>query len=387
MKISDPQIHYAMSLLKGIARARPGEMAEACGNTLLALAKPLATHIVVRIKGIEPELFESGGPRDIGQIHQAVSDYKLGDLEVERRFPDYLSVSTEDDRLICIAVIKYMGNPVGLVVTIGDYLGTSVFPLEESLYLASAQLGARIHAILAPGSRNVMEITGRRLFGQLTKTGVMAIAIGSIGNLDDWIVISGADSGISSRETTLGSPPHMDDIESGGLIDRSLSERFWPGMDIGGAYWTSELPGYILAVGFSDSKNITKQKKTSVKSVIGKISAADADYIIKSFEKLKADFSKLVQSERVAAITETAVTVNHEINNPLTAILGNTQLMLMSEKELPEDIVTKLKTIERSAIQIRETTGKLMSIVEPVRVSYASGLDMIDIEKSKKKEN
>ena len=34
-----------------------------------------------------------------------------------------------------------------------------------------------------------------------------------------------------------------------------------------------------------------------------------------------------IEKERMGAIVETAVTVNHEINNPLTAILGNVQLL------------------------------------------------------------
>ncbi|MEE9554310.1 MAG: histidine kinase dimerization/phospho-acceptor domain-containing protein [candidate division Zixibacteria bacterium] len=387
MKISDPQIHYAMSLVKSIARARPGEMAESCGSALLAMAEPLAVRVDVHIEGIEPELFESGKSRDMDRIHQVISDYKLGNLRAERRFPDYLSVSTEDDRLLSIAVIKHLGNPVGLVIAVSDFKETPIFPLEESLYLTASQLGARIHSVLSPGSRNAMEITGRRLFTEITKKGVSGIAIVSIGDIDDWIVIGDTNDKLLSREAGLESRLIIDNIKSGDSVNKSILQQFWPGSGINCAYWTSELPGYIMAVGFSETKTVTKQTKTAIKSIIEKMSAADADYIIKSFEKLKADFNKLVKTERATAITETAVTVNHEINNPLTAILGNTQLMLMNEKELPEDIVTKLKTIERSAVQIRETTAKLMSIIEPVRAPYASGLDMIDIERSKKKED
>jgi hypothetical protein len=57
----------------------------------------------------------------------------------------------------------------------------------------------------------------------------------------------------------------------------------------------------------------------------------------------------------------------------------------MNKDKLPKETVTKLQTIEKSAIQIRETTAELMTIIEPVRKHYASGLEMIDIEKSKKK--
>jgi signal transduction histidine kinase len=132
---------------------------------------------------------------------------------------------------------------------------------------------------------------------------------------------------------------------------------------------------------------LTKKTKNEISAVIGDLTARDTDYIVEAFERLKTDFKKLVKTERTAAISETAVTVNHEINNPLTAILGNTQLLLMGREKLSGDVVAKLETIEKSAIQIRETTAKLMSIIEPVKSSYSTGMDMIDIEKSKKKKS
>jgi signal transduction histidine kinase len=145
--------------------------------------------------------------------------------------------------------------------------------------------------------------------------------------------------------------------------------------------------GYHIAAGFEDKKFVNAGSAARVKEAFRRIIESDSEYLVKSFEKLKADFGRLVKSERAAAITETAVTINHEINNPLTAILGNTQLMLMAKDKLPADVVAKLQTIERSAIKIRETTTKLMSIIEPVTGPYASGLEMIDIEKSKKKKS
>lgn len=50
-------------------------------------------------------------------------------------------------------------------------------------------------------------------------------------------------------------------------------------------------------------------------------------------------------------------------------------------------MVEKLKAIEESALRIREVTLRLMQIIEPVTVEYASGMRMIDIERSKKKED
>ena len=57
----------------------------------------------------------------------------------------------------------------------------------------------------------------------------------------------------------------------------------------------------------------------------------------------------------------------------------------MNKDKLTKETITKLETIEKSAIKIREVTDKLMTIIEPVRKHYASGLQMIDVEQSKKK--
>lgn len=104
--------------------------------------------------------------------------------------------------------------------------------------------------------------------------------------------------------------------------------------------------------------------------------------IVQAFKILKEDHKTIVKGERVAAILETAVAVNHEINNPLTAVLGNTQLILLQQDKLPDDIIAKIKVIEKSALRIRQVTQKLMTVVEPVTTSYTDGLEMLDISKS-----
>lgn len=86
-----------------------------------------------------------------------------------------------------------------------------------------------------------------------------------------------------------------------------------------------------------------------------------------------------LHKERLAAIVETAVTVNHEINNPLTAILGNVQLLLMKEDSLPEDLRKKLRTVEESALKIRSVTQRLLRITDARSVQYVQGTNMIEL--------
>ena len=88
---------------------------------------------------------------------------------------------------------------------------------------------------------------------------------------------------------------------------------------------------------------------------------------------------EIVDKERLSAIVETAVAVNHEVNNPLTAILGNVQLLLLKRNDLDEDLRAKLKTIEASALKIKDVTQRLMRISSPRSVEYTEGTKMLDL--------
>ena len=95
----------------------------------------------------------------------------------------------------------------------------------------------------------------------------------------------------------------------------------------------------------------------------------------------------LVRSERLNAIVETAVTINHEINNPLAAVLGYAQLLLSRPESLDQDTVDKLRKIEAGALRIKEVTNRLLKIVEPVVVRYAGSVRMVDLGQSKTEED
>lgn len=103
--------------------------------------------------------------------------------------------------------------------------------------------------------------------------------------------------------------------------------------------------------------------------------------------KIRAELQEdQIKSERLKAIIETTVTINHEVNNPLSVVLGYTQLLLSRKEELAQDTIDKLKKIEQGALRIKEVTHKLLRMVEPVIVKYAGEVKMVDLEKSKTKE-
>lgn len=87
----------------------------------------------------------------------------------------------------------------------------------------------------------------------------------------------------------------------------------------------------------------------------------------------------IIEKARLNAILETAVTVNHEVNNPLQAIIGNVQLLIMKTDENDNDIKDKLKAIEDSAMKISDVTKRLMQMTQAKTSDYTNGTQMIDI--------
>ena len=103
------------------------------------------------------------------------------------------------------------------------------------------------------------------------------------------------------------------------------------------------------------------------------------NYIANEKQPAGAVSKGTLDKERLSAILDTAVTVNHEVNNPLTAILGNVQLLLMKKEGLDEELITKLKTIEESALKIKDVTQRLMRMTSPKTIEYGNGTKMVDI--------
>lgn len=61
---------------------------------------------------------------------------------------------------------------------------------------------------------------------------------------------------------------------------------------------------------------------------------------------------------------ETAEIFRHEINNPLTGILGNAELVLSHRSRLPPEDVQRLQTVVDLAVKLRETTRRLSNALE-----------------------
>src|SRR2546422_7722672 len=83
------------------------------------------------------------------------------------------------------------------------------------------------------------------------------------------------------------------------------------------------------------------------------------------------DSNELARLQALVADYETKMTdaaavvahVRHEINNPLAALLGQAQLLL--REELSDKPRTRVETIEKLAVRVKEIVGELRGIQTP----------------------
>ncbi|MGH7638782.1 MAG: response regulator [Gemmatimonadaceae bacterium] len=103
-----------------------------------------------------------------------------------------------------------------------------------------------------------------------------------------------------------------------------------------------------------------------------------ADHRMKSDRARRFAEEELRKARFLAGIGEATVGLQHEINNPLTGLLGTAELMLldMHEKGQPTD---ELRTIIEQGRRISDLVKRLGELRDPQSVHYAGGKRMIDL--------
>ncbi|MEP6992095.1 MAG: response regulator [bacterium] len=92
----------------------------------------------------------------------------------------------------------------------------------------------------------------------------------------------------------------------------------------------------------------------------------------------RAAEAELARARWLAGIGETTIALEHEINNPLSALLGHAELLLM-EGSLSEDQLEQLKIIQEQASRIAQVVRRLAKLKNPQSVEYLAGALMLDL--------
>lgn len=90
---------------------------------------------------------------------------------------------------------------------------------------------------------------------------------------------------------------------------------------------------------------------------------------------------QVVRTQRMAAIGEVGLAVRHEVNNPLTALMGQAEMLLHRRGDLPEDVKKRLTTIHEMAVRIRDIVKQLEDIKEDRTKTYIGTVRMTDLGK------
>jgi len=77
-----------------------------------------------------------------------------------------------------------------------------------------------------------------------------------------------------------------------------------------------------------------------------------------------ADFMNFANGPSEESSKDFGEILRHEVNNPLTGILGNAEMLLARRDRLPASAIERLETIANLAVRLRETVRRLSSAVE-----------------------
>ena len=104
-------------------------------------------------------------------------------------------------------------------------------------------------------------------------------------------------------------------------------------------------------------------------------------------QQLHDYYRRLIKAERLAAIGEVAVTVRHEVNNALAAIVGEAGLLKANEDRLVAEDRAGVETILEMANRIGADLKKLATLEEAQTTSYLGDQMMVDLDAAKAKED
>jgi len=106
--------------------------------------------------------------------------------------------------------------------------------------------------------------------------------------------------------------------------------------------------------------------------------------LLKAREEIEKHQRKLVEMEKYRLLAQLTTSINHEINNPLTTILGNLEMIFLKHTALEESLARKLRIIQEEAARIGTITKKLGETKRVVLKDYLPETDekMLDIDES-----
>ena len=105
------------------------------------------------------------------------------------------------------------------------------------------------------------------------------------------------------------------------------------------------------------------------------------DELVNLNRELRKMQDKLIEKEKESAVVEMAGAASHELNQPLTAILGNLQLV-MAKLSKDDPLTVRLNKVLNQVDRMVEIVKKIGQITRYRTKEYAENVRIVDIDKS-----
>jgi signal transduction histidine kinase len=97
-------------------------------------------------------------------------------------------------------------------------------------------------------------------------------------------------------------------------------------------------------------------------------------------EQLHGYYGRVLKQARMATIGQMALTVKHEVNNALTTIMSESQLLVSDSESLSEDQIESARSIHESAIRMARNIEKITKLEQAPVISPVEGMEMLDVD-------
>ncbi len=96
-------------------------------------------------------------------------------------------------------------------------------------------------------------------------------------------------------------------------------------------------------------------------------------------DQLHGFYKRVMEGARMSAIGQLALTVKHEVNNALTPLIAETELMLEDEDPLTDRQREAMRGILQSALRISHDVDKITRLEDAPITTVLGGVEMIDL--------
>lgn len=97
-------------------------------------------------------------------------------------------------------------------------------------------------------------------------------------------------------------------------------------------------------------------------------------------EQLHGFYNRALRNERMATIGQLAIAIQHEMNNALTVVVTESQLLAAAAEQFTDSQRESLVAIQDAATRLSRQVEQLGSVVDAPMTTYSSGIQMLDLD-------